>query len=79
MSRSLFFPKNGMILSLIMYSLVFQVFSRMKGLMSSPYTSTKSAKRMSREPLVRRRKLSSNSSASSAVAKPLLHLCLVLP
>ena len=50
-SDILIFPKKGMILSLIMYSLVSQVCSLMRGLISVAYTSTKSAKSMSMVPL----------------------------
>ena len=52
-SRIRMSPKNGTSLSLMMYSLVIHVCSRMRGLTSEAYTSTNSENAMSMTPPLR--------------------------
>lgn len=72
-------PKNGMILSAMMYSLVIQVCSLILGLISAAYTSTKSLNVMSKVPRWLDLKSFSHSSASSSVSKPLFTSCFLVP
>ena len=67
-------PKKGTSLSLMMYSLVRQVFSFSCGATSSSYSSMKSRKLMSSDLLSLALKCLSNRSASASVANPRLHL-----
>lgn len=67
-------PKNGMILSAMMHSLVSQVCSLILGLISAAYTSTKSLEVMSMVPRWLDLKSFSRVSVSSSVSKPLFTL-----
>ena len=64
------FPKNGTSLSLMMYSLVIQVCSRIRGFTSEAYTSTKSENVMSIAPPCRLLNWLSHTAASTSVEKP---------
>ena len=63
-------PKNGTSLSLMMYSLVIHVCSRMRGFTSEAYTSTNSENVMSMAPPFRLLNWPSHTAASTSEEKP---------
>ena len=63
-------PKNGTSLSLMMYSLVIHVCSRMRGFTSEAYTSTNSENVMSMAPPLRLLNWLSHTAASTSEEKP---------